>query len=328
MDFWLASFRSMNGIDILLTLIVLRGAWSGWWRGFFSMTTALAMLAASFVIALWGHAPVAGWLTSQALVPDPWAAPAAFLLVLAASALVLGALGRALMRLVPYRVHVHELNRLAGVVPGAANGLIHAAVVAMALLALPLSDRVTAWAQQSTLAEHFSAPAEALEEHLRPIFDQAVQRTMQGLTVPAESQVLVKLPFSVRNARPRPELEAEMVALINAERAKEGLRPLEADPEALATARAHSQDMFARSYFSHVTPEGKSPFDRMRGAGLRYRVAGENLALARTLPMAHQGLMKSPGHRANIMRPGFGRVAIGILDGGRHGLMVTQTFRN
>ena len=52
------------------------------------------------------------------------------------------------------------------------------------------------------------------------------------------------------------------------------------------------------------------------------------LALARTLDMAHTGLMNSPGHRANILNPAFGRVGIGILDGGRHGLMVTQTFRN
>jgi uncharacterized protein YkwD len=66
----------------------------------------------------------------------------------------------------------------------------------------------------------------------------------------------------------------------------------------------------------------------MRRGGLKSRAAGENLALARTLPMAHQGLMDSPGHRANILRPAFGRVGIGILDGGRYGLMVTQNFRN
>jgi uncharacterized protein YkwD len=66
----------------------------------------------------------------------------------------------------------------------------------------------------------------------------------------------------------------------------------------------------------------------MRRSRLRFLAAGENLALARTLPMAHQGLMNSPGHRANILRASFGRVGIGIADGGRYGLMVTQNFRN
>jgi uncharacterized protein YkwD len=321
-------FPSLSGIDVLLAFVVLAGAWSGWKRGFFATTTALLMLAASFLVALWGHAAVAAWFVSQALLPDPWAAPAAFLLVLSASAWVLGASGRLLMRLIPYRSHAHVLNRAIGVVPGAASGLIHAAVIAMLLLALPVSDRLTDWAQRSTFAERLSAPIERVEEQLRPIFDPAVQRTMQGLTVAPESQEFVKLPFSVQDAKPRPDLEAAMLALVNAERGKAGLRLLVADPEALHTARAHSQDMFARSYFSHVTPEGRSPFDRMRSAGLRFRVAGENLALARTLPMAHQGLMKSPGHRANILKPEFGRLAIGIVDGGRNGLMVTQTFRN
>ena len=66
----------------------------------------------------------------------------------------------------------------------------------------------------------------------------------------------------------------------------------------------------------------------MRTARLGYLSAGENLALAPTLAGAHQGLMLSPGHRANILRPQFGRLGIGILDGGAQGLMVTQNFRN
>jgi uncharacterized protein YkwD len=119
-----------------------------------------------------------------------------------------------------------------------------------------------------------------------------------------------------------------MLGLLNEERRAHGLRPLQADPEAAEVARAHSVDMFAHGYFSHITPRGEGPFDRMRDGGLRFRAAGENLALARTLPMAHQGLMESPGHRANILRPQFGRVGIGIVDGGRYGLMVTQKFRN
>jgi uncharacterized protein YkwD len=93
-------------------------------------------------------------------------------------------------------------------------------------------------------------------------------------------------------------------------------------------ARRHSVDMFARGYFSHVTPEGRSPFDRMNESGVAYRTAGENLALAPTLTIAHTGLMNSPGHRANILRPEFGRLGIGIVDGGARGLMVTQNFRN
>ena len=86
--------------------------------------------------------------------------------------------------------------------------------------------------------------------------------------------------------------------------------------------------MFARGYFAHATPEGRDPFERMREAKVSFLTAGENIALAPTLEIAHTGLMNSPGHRANILRPQFGRVGIGIVDGGIHGLMVTQDFRN
>lgn len=119
-----------------------------------------------------------------------------------------------------------------------------------------------------------------------------------------------------------------MLEMINRERGKAGLKPLTADPELTEVARKHSRDMFERGYFSHITPEGHSPFDRMRAANVHFLTAGENLAIAPTLPIAHTGLMNSPGHRANILRPTFGRVGIGIMDGGRRGLMVAQEFRN
>jgi uncharacterized protein YkwD len=119
-----------------------------------------------------------------------------------------------------------------------------------------------------------------------------------------------------------------MLVLVNQERAKAGLKPLVMDPELTQVARQHSADMFARGYFSHYTPEGLSPFDRMHKAGVNFRTAGENLALAPTLTIAHNGLMNSPGHRANILRPQFGRVGIGIMDGGARGLMISQEFRD
>jgi uncharacterized protein YkwD len=119
-----------------------------------------------------------------------------------------------------------------------------------------------------------------------------------------------------------------MLTLINKERAKEGLAPLKADPEQTVVGRAHSKDMFTRGYFAHVNPDGKNPFDRMKEANVKFHSAGENLALAQTLEIAHKNLMNSPGHRANIMNPAFGRVGIGILDGGFYGLMISQEFRN
>ncbi len=63
-------------------------------------------------------------------------------------------------------------------------------------------------------------------------------------------------------------------------------------------------------------PTARGPFDRCAMMEFRFTNAGENIALAPTLDIAHSGLMHSPGHRANILRPEFGRLGSGIVDGG------------
>jgi uncharacterized protein YkwD len=75
-----------------------------------------------------------------------------------------------------------------------------------------------------------------------------------------------------------------------------------------------------------VDQTGKTPFERMREGGVQFSAAGENLALAPTVQIAHDGLMNSPGHRANILNPRYRRVGIGVADGGMHGKMFTQNF--
>jgi uncharacterized protein YkwD len=257
-----------------------------------------------------------------------WTAPLAFIIVFTLTNLVLAVVLGRLVSAAPRRADAHPVNRALGVLPGAATGLINATIVSMLLLALPLSDAITRTTSESVLAQRLSAPAEWLEARARPIFMPAFDRMLSKLTVQPGSRDSVKLPFTVKDPKPRPDLEASMLVLLNDERRAHGLRPLQADPEAAEVARAHSRDMFQRSYFSHVTPQGEDPFERMRRSKLRFLAAGENLALARTLPAAHEGLMNSPGHRANILRPAFGRVGIGVVDGGRYGLMVTQNFRN
>ena len=119
-----------------------------------------------------------------------------------------------------------------------------------------------------------------------------------------------------------------MLLLVNAERKKKGLKLLNIDEELKKVARAHSADMLTRGYFSHMTPEGKDPFHRMKQAGITYKKAGENLAYASTLAEAHKGLMNSPSHRAAILNKSFGRIGIGIVDGGKNGLMISQEFRD
>jgi uncharacterized YkwD family protein len=120
--------------------------------------------------------------------------------------------------------------------------------------------------------------------------------------------------------------ENKMLELVNAERKKAGLKPLQNDMRLVDLSRKKSKDMIDKNYFGHTSPTYGTPFDALKSNGITYRYAGENLAGAPTLERAHSGLMNSPGHRANILNSNFTHIGIGIVDGGPYGKMYTQTF--
>ena len=320
---------NFNAIDIVLSAVVLASALNGWRRGFILGLLDLLGWILSLVAGLRFYQPVARWLGERVdLWSDVWDQPVAFILIAASVGVAIHLLSYALLRRLPEDTHERSLNRLFGLIPGLANGLITAAIVAALLLSIPLNEGLSERVRSSALANRLSAYTERLEKALHPVFGDAIAQTLNLLTIRPDSDERVTLPFTVPVSRPRPDLEAEMLRLVNEERIAVGLKPLAPDPQLTEVARLHSTDMFVRGYFAHDTPEGRDPFDRIRAADVRFLTAGENLALARSVKIAHTGLMNSPGHRANILRPEFGRVGLGIMDGGMRGLMVTQNFRN
>ncbi|MBC3538590.1 CvpA family protein [Rufibacter sediminis] len=318
----------MNYIDVLLLLIVLSSLWTGWYRGFAYGMLDLVRWVGSLIIGLSLYPYVAEWLEKLVDWNELWLLPISFFIVAVLASILIQALGDWVLSRFPGNVHKTKTNQVLGLLPGLLSGLVTAIIVVVLLKAFPLPQNIQQEVQDSGLASRFSAFSEKAELALSPVFDKALNRTMSKLTVQPGSEEVIELPYKVTEMKPRPDLEAEMLQLVNAERAKQNLAPLAADTSLRRVARLHSEDMFRRGYFSHYTPEGWSPFDRIRKARVPFRLAGENLALAPTLEIAHNGLMNSPGHRANILRDRFGRVGIGVLQGSDRRLMITQNFRN
>lgn len=120
---------------------------------------------------------------------------------------------------------------------------------------------------------------------------------------------------------------ADVVALTNAERTAAGLRPLAGDPRLTTAAQAHSDEMVARGFYSHTSPDGRQPWDRAAAAGCTHRGIGENIACGqRSAAEVVRGWMDSPGHRANILKPDFTHLGIGFRGGGEMGTYWTQLF--
>lgn len=317
----------MNWVDIILVLIVVLSIVAGWYRGFISGMLGLATWAGSFFIAYLSYPYVADMLDNL-FKAGPWLLPISFLLTAISAGVLLSILAGLALRTFPLRSHHSPVNRVMGIIPGAITGYLYAVILSAIVLALPIKDRITEEVRDSRLGTELAMQSEWANRKLAPVFDEAIRQTINSITVKPNSDEKINLSFRVSKGIPKPDYEAEMLKLVNKERAKQGLKPLQADPELVPVARSHSQDMFAKGYFAHDNLEGKDPFDRMRGAGIKFRAAGENLALAQTVEIAHVNLMNSPGHRANILNPSFGRVGIGILDGGFYGLMISQEFRD
>jgi len=321
----------MNWVDLILVVVVLLAIWGGWRRGFIRGTADLITWVGSIILGFSFYSNVAEGIGNIISV-GPWLLPVAFILVIVVSRIIIGVLARRLLHFVPEHTNTNTVNKLLGIVPGAVNGLIYATIIAAFLLALPLKKNISKETQHSQIAKTLSVQASWANRKLAPVFDQAVRQTMNSISgheaSNEASHEAVTLRFTYDDPATRADLEAKMLEMINRERAKEGIQPLKADTEETKVARAHSKDMFVKGYFAHVNLEGKDPFDRMKDAHIRFKTAGENLALAQTLEIAHDNLMKSPGHRKNIMNPAFNRVGIGIQDGGFYGIMISQEFRN
>ena len=318
----------MNALDILLILIVLFSAYMGWRRGFAFSLLDLVRWVGSLVLSFRLYPGLADWLSRATDWNVYWIPPVSFFIIAILSSMLIQFIGSLILDHFSEEMHAHRVNKVLGTLPGFVSGIITIAIISILLLSFPFPERFQNFVQGSGVAGKFGEYTHLAEDELAPVFDKAVKRTLNRLTIAPESGQYIELPFTADDYIPQPELEARMLELLNKERINEGLQPLQADTALRTVARNHSADMFTRGYFSHITPEGAGAADRIRKAAIPFRTAGENLALAPTLNIAHRGLMESPGHRANILHDRFGRVGIGVLQSRRHGLMITQKFRN
>jgi uncharacterized protein YkwD len=104
-----------------------------------------------------------------------------------------------------------------------------------------------------------------------------------------------------------------LFSLINQERVKAGVPPLQFDERLAQAARKHTQLMVQENSLSHQF-EGEEPLQlRVSEQNARCDRDGENIALDSDLEDAHVMLMQSPPHRANILSPQFSAVGIGVL---------------
>ncbi len=124
------------------------------------------------------------------------------------------------------------------------------------------------------------------------------------------------------------DFESSLLQHINEVRAANGLSTLQADQVLTNVARSRCSDMLANSYFSHYTPDGRNIFNILQQNGVSYINGGENLGQSSPAslgtPQAFiEAWMASPTHKANLLRPVYNKIGIGIGESGGRRIVAT-----
>jgi uncharacterized protein YkwD len=323
-----AALSGFNPVDIVLVVFLALYALDGMRRGFIAGALGLVGIFLTLLVAV-RAAPTAGEILAASLnMPAALANVAGFFVVLIVAQIVvvvavkfiLAALKPVRLVLAPIMVIDHAL----GFIPGLVQAAIIATLVLTPLQLFPIVPQISVALEGSTLAREVPRRVMALAPQLEALAGR-VSTAPPSISHVVSSTETIQVPRQT-SLQVDPYAEARMLELLNGEREKAGLRPLAADDRLRAVARAHSDEMFRLGYFAHVSPQAGSPADRVRAAGVRFVLTGENLAFAPTTDLAHAGLMASSGHRANILTPEYTRVGIGVVSAGLNGRMFTQTF--
>ena len=140
-----------------------------------------------------------------------------------------------------------------------------------------------------------------------------------------ESKVVTKMPDFLASVLP-----GVLVSLTNADRADKGVGELAVDPLLVKAAQEKADDMAAKGYFAHVTPDGYQPWHFLELVGYRYVAAGENLAVNfDDSEDVEKAWMNSPTHRENLLRADYTHVGIAVARGtykGKEATFVAQFF--
>lgn len=122
----------------------------------------------------------------------------------------------------------------------------------------------------------------------------------------------------------------ELLVFTNRKRTEYGLPPLVLNPRLSAAAALKAEDMFAKDYWAHNSPDGKTPWVFIKEAGYNYLYAGENLARGfNSAEDIVNAWMASPSHRENVLFKNYSDVGFSVGIGklkGQDTILIVEEF--
>jgi uncharacterized protein YkwD len=323
----------LNWIDIFVLAILFFYAIEGFALGVLVATIDFLSFALSFLAGITFYGHIASLLVKFLPISHGFANAIGFFVVAVAVEILANVILKILIShvsffrfFIPSVGPVKIMSKFLGIIPGLFSGLLLASFILSLIIALPFSLFLKQSILHAKVGSVLVANTQGFSKDWNNIFGGAVNDTLSFLTIEPQSNERISLNFKTNKISIDKNGQTAMLQLVNNERTSRGIAALSSSDALTAVGTAHCEDMFDNGYFSHYSPNGLSPFDRMAEDNITFNFAGENLALAPSVDLAMKGLMQSPGHKENILSKDFHKIGISVVDGGIYGEMFCQEF--
>jgi uncharacterized protein YkwD len=318
----------VNYIDIIVIMIIILGLSIGYFVSFRTILVFLTKWISSSMGSIFFYQHTKSFLNTYFLIKEDVqnliAFVITFLIIYFSLSLIINWLSN---RYKPSQNHL-VLNKIGSLCCGGIVGFTLSFLV-YSIIAASLWKDGAEKTQLSFSKNVFDPIHEYTAPYLPDLFflDNSKNETVAGVS---ESSLALNYADEFKSSSFKENIiyEDKLLELVNMERKTRNLKILVKDSSLKVAAKLHCTDLFTRGYFSHNNPEGLTPFNRLEKLNIRYTTAGENLAFSSSVLAAHKALMNSPGHRANILNPKYGKIGISILENVEAQLMVVQEFKN
>lgn len=320
----------MVWIDYIVLVYLITNFVRGTRKGLFSILINSVCFLLSLVLAFYTYEYSANYLVSNFAIDGTYANIAGFFGNIFIFKIILIFAIRAVMSGKIVKMSDSFFNKIAGGAASLAYSMIVVTLMFSIALSFSLPYFIDKELRNSAAGKVVSANPLGINENIKKIFGGVLSSTIDMLSFltieEGENDKKIELGFSTSDYRVDKTAESDMLDLVNNERKAKGLDEYVVDEKLSDVARSHAMNMFEKGYFSHTDLSGARPADRMKEGGVQFNFSGENLAYSKDLLSAHDGLMKSEGHKKNILHPLFHRIGIGVVDAGSRGMIFVQNF--
>jgi len=326
----------MNWVDAIILVILAYYAYRGYGQGFISILIELSGYVVAYIIAL-KYSYIGTHLVTtyfHKTLPPAYETTIGIAVIWTVTMIIYYLLAPFLIKFIPSFISHSLPNKIIGVAGSLVKGVLIVSILVFIASILPLPKPYKEAVNTSYIGSRVLVGTKYLEEKFGSNVTSSINQTISQISLlpanltstPSASEPLIHLGYTVQNTTIDPADEATMFAFVNAQRAERHIPKLKLNDQLTQVSRDYGAYMFANGFFSHITPAGQSPLDRVKKTSLSFTYIGENIAKAPDVNAADTGFMNSPEHKANILDPNYTEVGIGVVDGGMYGKMFIQDF--